>query len=200
MRIPATSQAGCIVIIAALIGFFGTKYWVDSRTLRAVDMPVSLARGTIETGPFNLNTRAFYAILIGDEEVATLACSVGLETRKLTSIGALPIYRYKWLEDESWAIGRNTIAGDFLGGFEGRPGKYDLAIEVVSDTACLNVRKPHLYILASNGDVNKWDERFVDFIYVWVLMGVLGAIFLGVGIREAVRERVDKKNDFRIFR
>jgi len=66
MRIPTTAQVGCIVLFAAITGFLGARYWVESRTLRAVDMPVSLARGIVSTGTFNLNTHGFYSILIGD--------------------------------------------------------------------------------------------------------------------------------------
>src|ERR1700684_972217 len=49
-RIPTTVQVGCFMFLAAIAGFFCTKGWIESRTLRAVDMPVSLARGTVTRG------------------------------------------------------------------------------------------------------------------------------------------------------
>ena len=52
------------MLFAAIAGFLGTIYWVDSRTLRAVDMPVSLVRGTVNLN-FDLNIHAFYSINIG---------------------------------------------------------------------------------------------------------------------------------------
>lgn len=200
MRIPATTRVGCVVFLAALAGFFETRYWVESRTLQAVDMPVSLALGTITTGSFRLNAHGFYSILIGDEQEGNSGCNIGLETRRLTSIGGLPIYRYQWLEDESRSALHNTIAGYFLGGFEGRPGRYHLEIEVVSNTACLNERKPHLYVRASYADFNKWSQRYENFCYVWILVGLFGLILILASIQEAVRERSDSDSNPSIFR
>lgn len=64
MRKPPTVIVGCVVLLAAIVGFIGTTYWIQSRTLRAVDMPVSLVRGTINTD-FDLNIHGFYSIDIG---------------------------------------------------------------------------------------------------------------------------------------
>jgi hypothetical protein len=199
MRIPTTAQVGCVVLVAAMTGFFGTRYWVESRTLRAVDMPVSLARGIIGTGRFNLNAHGFYSILIGEEQGCNPSCNVGLETRRLSSIGELPVYRYQWLEDESRSKGRNTITGYFLGGFEGGPGKYHLEIEVLSDTGCLDAGKPHLYVLASNNDFYRWNQRYENLCLVWVLVGLLGLVLIVASIYEAVRERSDAKSRLSIF-
>jgi len=76
MRIPTTAQVGCIVLFAAITGFLGARYWVESRTLRAVDMPVSLARGIVSTGTFNLNTHGFYSILIGDGQAGNPSTAI----------------------------------------------------------------------------------------------------------------------------
>jgi hypothetical protein len=131
MRRPPTILVGCIVLLVAIFGFIGTTYWIGSRTLRAVDMPVSLARGTINTD-FDLNIHGFYSIDVGLSQGGNLICGngVGLETRRISSFGGIPVYRYQWVEDESRARGRDTIAGSFLGGFEGRSGHYKLRIEV----------------------------------------------------------------------
>ena len=121
MRIPITAIAGAVVLVVAVAGFWGTTYWIESRTLRAVDTPVSLARGIINTGQFKLNVHGFYSIVVSEEQVSPPACDVGLETRRISTIGGLPVYRYQWLEDQGRSIGRNTIPGSFVGGFEGRP-------------------------------------------------------------------------------
>src|SRR5271156_990229 len=160
MRIPATAQVGCVVFLAAITGFLGTRYGVESRTLRAVNMLISLARAIVSTGgPFNLNFHAFYSILISEEQAGHSGCNAGLETRRISSIGGLPVCRYRWLEDESRSRGRNTIAGYFLGGFEGKPGNYPPEIEVVSDTGCSDAGKPRLYIIASYNDFARWYNR-----------------------------------------
>jgi hypothetical protein len=198
MRIGMTALAGCAVLFFAISGFLATKYWVESRTLRAVDIPVSLARGTVSVS-FKLNAHGFYSILVGEEQGGPSACNVGLETRRLSSIGGLPVYRYQWLESSSRSSGRNTIAGYFLGGFEGKPGSYHLEIEVVSDTACLNAGKPHLYVMASDKDFYEWDQRYLKSIWIWGIVGLLGFILMIASVLQAVRERSDTKNNLDLF-
>lgn len=150
-------------------------------------MPVSLARGTVSTGKFKLNAHGFYSILIGEEQSGTAICNVGLETRRISSIGGVPVYRYKWLDDESRSMGRNTIAGPFLGGFEGKPGNYDLEIEVVSDTGCLDAGKPRLCIIASNDDFARWNNRYDSAVWISLISGSLGLTLLIISIRERFR-------------
>jgi hypothetical protein len=141
MRSPAAFTVGCVVLLSVIIGFWGTRYWIGSRTLRAVDMPVSPARGTIELD-FALNIHGFYSINIGPLKGGSLICGngAGLRTRRISSVGELPVRRYQWVEDNRRALGlgKDVIAGEFLGGFEGRRGRYHLRIEVLSDTACLD--------------------------------------------------------------
>ncbi len=189
MRIPTTSQVGCVVLFAAISGFLGARYWVNSRTLRAVDMPVSLARGTISTGTFNLNTHGYYSIGIGEEHGGNRSCNVRLETRRISSIGGLPVYRYQWLEDESRSTGRNTITGYFLGGFEGKPGDYHLEVEVMSDTGCLDGGKPHLYIIASSNDFAILNNCYENVLWISFVSSSLGLTLLIIGIRERFRRR-----------
>src|SRR6266852_2659522 len=129
MRRPPTTLVGCVVLLPAIVGFIGMAYWIESRTLRAVDMPVSLARGTISLD-FELNIHAFYTIAIGPPQGGKLDCGngAGLRTRRISSVGELPVYRYQWVEDNSRSLGlgEDVIAGEFLGGFEGRRGHYHL--------------------------------------------------------------------------
>ncbi|HKW36135.1 MAG TPA: hypothetical protein VJN92_24245 [Candidatus Acidoferrum sp.] len=156
-------------------------------------MPVSLARGTITTD-FDLNIHAFYSIDISLSQGGNLICAngAGLRTRRISSIGKLPVYRYQWVEDKSRAIGRDTIAGSFLGGFEGRRGHYKLQIEVLSDTGCLDVDNPRLYILASNADFIRWNRYYQNASWISFVSGSIGFGLLIVGIRERLRSRSTK--------
>src|SRR5258706_11062004 len=190
MRIPTTSQVGCVVLFAAISGFLGARYWVNSRTLRAVDMPVSLARGPISTGTFNLNTHGYYSIGIGEEHGGNRSCNVRLETRRISSIGGLPVYRYQWLEDESRSTGRNTITGYFLGGFEGRPGDYPLEVEVMSDTGCLDGGKPHLYIIASSKDFAILKNCYENVLWISFVETSLGLTFVLIVLSDTIAVRI----------
>jgi biopolymer transport protein ExbD len=199
MRIPTTARVGCFLLLAAITGFLGTKYWVESRTLRAVDMPVSLAHGTVTTGTFNINARGFYSILIGEEQAGSPHCNVGLETRRISSIGGLPVYRYQWLDDQSRSAGRETIAGDFLGGFEGDPGNYHLEIEVVSDTGCRDAGKPRPFITASYDDFARWNSRYKNAFSISFVSGSLGLALLIIGIAERFRRHFREANSLDFF-
>jgi hypothetical protein len=200
MRIPTTAQVGCVLILAAVTGFWGTRVWVESRTLRAVDIPVSLAHGTLTTARFKLNVHGFYSINIGLPQGGNLSCDgVGLETRRISSTGGRTVYRYHWLEEESGSSGRNTIAGGFLGGFEGKPGHYDLEIEVVSDSGCLDASKPRLYIIASNEDFYRWNNYYDNAVWISFVLGSIGLAALIVDISERFRRRSKDNSSLDFF-
>jgi hypothetical protein len=48
-RIPWTARAGMALLVAAIILFFGGKQWVETRTLRPLNIPISLDRGSISS-------------------------------------------------------------------------------------------------------------------------------------------------------
>jgi biopolymer transport protein ExbD len=202
MRRPPTILVGCIVLFAAIAGFLGTTYWVDSRTLRAVDMPVSLARGTVNL-TFDLNIQAFYSINIGPFRVGDLVCGngAGLRTRRISAVGELPVYRYQWVEDNSRSLGlgQDVIEGEFLGGFEGRRGHYHLRIEVLSDTACLNALNPRLYILSSNEDFLRWNRYGLNAFWISFVSGSLGLGILLVGLQDRLRNRSTEECNLSFF-
>jgi len=192
MRTRTTARVGIGVFLAAIILFLGTKYWVETRTLRAVDMPVSLSRGTIGSGTFNVNVHAFYSINIGRAEGGDLNCDgVGLKTRRISSLGELVVY---YLPDEGSEVAENTTFGSFLGGFEGKPGRYNLEIEVLSDTGCLNPLKPRLYIIASNRDFFKWYVRYENAFWISFISGSIGLALLIIGVKESFRWRSAENN------
>src|SRR5580700_8055045 len=131
MRIFSATRVGLGLLVVAGIVFCAGKRWVETRTLRAVNIPISLARGTVSTGPFVINAHGFYSINIVRAEPGNLACNgVALTTRRITSLAGLPVYRQP---EEQSAAPRNVTIGSFLGTFEGKPGRYDLVIEILSD-------------------------------------------------------------------
>jgi hypothetical protein len=97
MRIPTTAQVACVVF--AITRFLGTRHGVESRILRAVELPISLARAILGTGPFNSNFHGFYFPSHWRRAGGPSSCNVGLETWRISSIGGLPVYGYRWLED-----------------------------------------------------------------------------------------------------
>jgi hypothetical protein len=55
------------------------------------------------------------------------------------------------------------------------------------DAGCLDAGKPHLYVLASNNDFYRWNQRYETPCLVWVLVGLLGLVLIVASIYEAVR-------------
>lgn len=165
-------------------------------------MPVSLARGTIDLN-FDLNIHAFYSIDIGRSYGGNLVYGNGggLRTRRISSVGELPVYRYQWVEDNSRSLGlgAEVIVGDFLGGFEGRRGHYHLRIEVLSDTACLDALNPRLYILASSQDFIRWYRYYLNGLWISFVSGSIGLGILIVGIRARLRNRSTEECNLPLF-
>jgi hypothetical protein len=179
--------------VAAVILFFAGKYWVETRTLRAVNMPISLARGTIRTGTFIINVHAFYSINIVRSEPGNLDCNgLALTTRRLSSLGGLTVYHQP---EEQTKQAQNLTFGDFLGGFEGRPGRYDLEINVMSDTACLNPLRPRLNIVASNRDFYQLNQRYENSCLASFLLGLPGFILVIASIYEGLRARSEASSN-----
>jgi hypothetical protein len=68
------------------------NYWVNTRTLRLLDAPVTLAPGHIRTGDFKINVAADFSVQIKVPYNRGPRCeAAGLRTRRLTSIGGQPI-------------------------------------------------------------------------------------------------------------
>lgn len=193
MRISWTARVGIGLLVAAVILFFTGKHWVETRTLRAVDMRISLARGTISTGTFIINAHAFYSINIVRTEPGNLVCNgVPLMTRRLSSLDGLTVYHQP---EEQTERAQNVTLGDFLGGFEGKPGRYDLEINVMSDTGCLNALRPRLNIIASNGDFYKLNQRYENLCLASFFAGLLGFILVIASIYEGVRARSEASSN-----
>src|ERR1700722_13418824 len=193
MRISWTARVGIGLLVAAVMLLFAGKYWVETRTLRAVNMPISLARGTISTGTFILNVYAFYSINIVRTEPGNLNCNgVALTTRRLSSLGGLTVYHQP---EEQTERAQNLTFGDFLGGFAGRPGHYELEIKVMSDTACLNLLRPRLNIIASNRDFYKLNQRYENSCLASFFLGLLGFVLVIASIYEGLRARSEASSN-----
>ena len=198
MRIFSATRVGLGLLVVAGVVFCGGKRWVETRTLRAVNIPISLARGTVSTGPFVINAHGFYSINIVRAEPGNLACNgVALTTRRITSLDGLPVYRQP---EEQSAAPRNVTIGSFLGTFEGKPGRYDLVIEILSDTGCLGSLRPRLYITASDDDFYRWNQHYESLCSISFLASLLGVVLIVSGAYGAVQRRSDADSNFSILR
>jgi hypothetical protein len=197
MRILSATRVGLGLLVVAGVVFCGGKRWVETRTLRAVNIPISLARGTVSTGTFVINARGFYSINIVRAEPGNLACNgVALTTRRITSLDGLPVYR----RPEEQSAATNVTIGSFLGTFEGKPGRYDLAIEILSDTGCLRSLRPRLDITASDDDFYRWNQHYESLCSISFLASLLGVVLIVSGAYGAIQRRSDAKSSFSILK
>jgi hypothetical protein len=198
MRIFSATRVGLGLLVVAGIVFCGGKRWVETRTLRAVNIPISLARGTVSTGTFVINARGFYSINIVRTEPGNLACNgVALTTRSITSLDGLPVYRQPAEQSDA---AKNVTMGSFLGSFEAQPGRYDLELEVLSDTGCLKSLRPRLYITASDDDFYRWNQHYESLASISFLTSLLGMVLIIAGAYGTIQRRSDANNNLSLLK
>jgi biopolymer transport protein ExbD len=125
---------------------------MSSRTFVALEQPISLARGSITTKPFNINLRNYYEVKIdtGWEKYFDPNCLVYNNT-----------VRSRWMLYKdgapfvSW-IDSSHDYPTYLGNFFSDHGTYELHLEILSDTACLNPGHPKLLVYTSREEYEDW--------------------------------------------
>lgn len=157
MRLPASALIGICAIVLGILAFFPEDYWVNTRTLTPVNMPVSLAPGHIRTGEFQINLEAYFSVQVRFPYDSGPECRYadGLRTRHLTSVGPQAVHLL--------GNGDAVTEGLDLGAFAGKPGRYALDVEVLSATQNLDRCKPRLLIEATSYEFNQRQDE-VDYL------------------------------------
>ncbi len=137
-KLPASFWYGGLLLCAGLATFSSIAIWLNTRNWVPVDMPISMARGHVRTGPFKVNVRAGYDVRMDYSALAERADCFWYSRGRA-----------------SWSLYRNGVhVKDFsdpssyanLGWFDGEPGTYELDLQIDSDTGCLDVGHPRLRI------------------------------------------------------
>jgi hypothetical protein len=168
------ARLGIGAIVLAGLVFYCGKLWINSRTLQLVDMPVSLTRGYIESGNFKINADGIYSAQILFPSGSAPDCDE-LKTRTISTLGSLAVYRLT-NEGSLARPAEELTTGPFLGVIKGKPETYDLKIEIVSDSGCLNALHPRLRVEASPSDYFRWSERFTYVCGTSLFIGTLGIV------------------------
>jgi biopolymer transport protein ExbD len=164
---------GIALVAAGVLLCASSRYWLATRTFVPLDIPVSLARGHIRTGEFKINLDATYFVGIqlgangtgscgaayGHDMVQTL-WTVTLDGKTVPPGGKLP------------------KAGCDVGMLSGGPGRYELDIEVVSDTATLDTLNPRLHIETYWWDYAEANDTADDFLALGIFLVVVGTSLL----------------------
>jgi len=197
MRLPGTARVGIFALCAGIVVFASVHYWVNTRTLVPLDIPVTLAPGHIRTGDFKINVEAYLSVQIGFPNGSTADCRErrSLRTRRLTSIGGQAVSAPGWEGSTEDGVTEGTYLGTFLS----KPGHYNLDIEVLSVTPYPGPCLPRLDIVASYYDFNKWDSIQVFSFWLSAFCEVLGMSMLFVFARTHFRKNPLEEVRLRIF-
>ena len=145
LRVPLSVAIGFGLILLGTGGRATIDYWMKTRIVRPVDMPVSLALGHIRTAPFRLNLDTDYWVEL-DPDTDSRWDSAHPECNP-----------YRHLKTR-WTLYKNGKVFDRLdeptvlpwpSGFRAGPGAYELDVEVMSDFTCLDGLPPRLRVVAN---------------------------------------------------
>ncbi len=178
-RLSVQVWLGILLVLIGLAGFVGVHRWMASRTFVAVDMPLSLARGHVMTGPFKINLRDSYQV------------EIDTGWRSWSDPKCLPYDHVK----AQWVLYRNgqvvahwheSTPYTHLGGFDSEEGTYALDLEILSDTSCLDPGKPRLLVYTNKSN---YEDYAAPTLWALALCVALGASLLALGCIASFEER-----------
>ncbi|MGC2474037.1 MAG: biopolymer transporter ExbD [Candidatus Sulfotelmatobacter sp.] len=184
-----SARLGIGLILLGIAAYAGTGRWMRTRIVYPVDMPVSLAAGHIRTGPFRLNLSAVYWVIVdsGDWWNGGRLCPD-------------PRLRAK----TRWALYKQGAIVDHSDGppptgwptrFDVGPGIYDLDVEVLSDTGCLDPGHPRLRVFARTENYEMVASMLKAVMVLSVLLGLVLLTFLPATRAVFSREESDHLTD-----
>jgi biopolymer transport protein ExbD len=170
---------GIVLVFIGLVVFIGVHRWMTTRTFVAVDKPISLARGHITTGPFQMNLKDSYAVRIetGSRPYFDPNCP---------SYGRLKAHWVLYKDGHVVAVWNESAPDADLGGFDSEEGTYDLDLEVLSDTNCLNPGNPRLLIYTNK---SKYEDYTVPILWASALSVMLGVSLVTLSCISASEKR-----------
>ena len=168
-RVSGWLGLGLFIVGVALT--VASQYWLATRTFVPLDIPVSLARGHIRSGEFKINLDATYWIDM-HLDPNSASCDSSLQTQWTARLNGKSIAQ----SDQS---GSNApTVGYSLGMFSSISGRGQLNVDVLSDSACLNVANPHLRIEAVGWSYEDASESVASWFCFGLLLATVGASLL----------------------
>jgi biopolymer transport protein ExbD len=118
--------------------------WMSSRSFVALNTPISLARGSTKFRPFKINLKNYYVVEI----------DTGWESYFDPNCPPYKNFRTRWMLYKDGVVSVKWVdaSSDYLGDFLGEPGTYELHLDVLSDSACLNPGHPRLLVHTYRGE------------------------------------------------
>ena len=162
---------GGILVVVGLSTFLAVHRWMSSRTFVALDMPISLARGPIRAGPFKINLNDDYTVRI----------DTGWESYFDPNCPSYDRVKANWFlikDGRQVATWLASTPATYLGGFNSEKGTYELDVEVLSDSGCLNPGHPRLLVYTSKAD---YDDSTGPILWASAFSIAVGAGLMALG-------------------
>ena len=183
-KLPLSFWIGSALFCAGLASFSSIAMWLNTRNWVPVDMPISLARGHVRTGPFKINVRAGYDVRMDYSTSSERADCFWYSRGKA-----------------SWSLYRNGVhVKDFsdpspyasFGWFDGEHGTYQLDLQIDSDTGCLDTGHPRLRISTER---RVFEERLDPWLWFSALGTACGASLVVLGCIARFRKERDAASE-----
>src|SRR3954471_13700488 len=185
MPIPRLGRLGILLVFIGLAGFPIAKHWLDTRTLIALDISVSLSPGHFSTPEFSINTASGYYVVVVVErtsldECLILGCYQKPSSLKLhwTVSNAGNIFASGNSEELNGAEG--SAGGGFLGRdvghFNAGTGRYRIDLDVAPEAASLNQGRPRLWVRADGNGFNRVSRLYEESKLISGALIVLGVL------------------------
>ena len=166
----SSRKLGVSLILAGIGCFLGHAWWITTRTRIPLDVPISLSRGHIRTDDFQINLASGYDVEIEVQKIAALPnleclmwgcydtpAALSARWTLLSTRGAAGSGSTDQTNGGSGLIG---AVGRKIGYFRSNAETYRLDLDVLSDTALLNVGNPRLKVEADGNGYNRISRHY----------------------------------------
>ena len=196
MAILSLKRVAIAFILGGVALYAGSQYWLATRKLVPLDIPISLSRGHIRTPEFSINLDSRYHLemevewqaSMGDIDCLLWGCyeRPGILKMQWTLSGAGQV--------ESSGSGDEMRRGDsfILSG-----GRHRLDLDVLSDASILNSAHPRLRVQADGDAYRRLGDLYDELPIVSGMLVSIGVALLWLAARE---RKVEQAPDLSIFK
>ena len=177
-------RTGLVIIALTMLLPLGTGHWLKTRRFQPLDTEVSLEVGTIHTAQFETNLRGDYGVYFGvdDPDIVRVLkeCPAAVAPWRDVHWSLYRLSRGPSAKKELWASNLDPPSGEFITGFHGPSGEYQLEWEMGPDLACLNALNPWLTIRTSSQGYEQIDA-LIDYLCLFLGGAGIMLVLRGLG-------------------
>lgn len=178
MPLRGTLRPGILLILLGVFIYVPAYFWINSRTLTPLDMPMTLSAGQFNSPDFKINLEGNFFVYATSDGSDYSACLYLDQLRTRSSVSTSG--RTTALSGASTDPVTNLVDGSYLGYFHTTPGTYRLNVEIFSSTEQPNRCSPHIEVETSSYEYYEWERTLSSFFTFALFLGLLGVVILFV--------------------